>query len=398
MRIELLDRQVSDENIRESRSAFFPTLSAAAEAGRVSQNNDTTRALTTDQDDAQSNVGEGYVAMNQLIFDGNTSYNRYKAAKSRKMASDYDYNAAAVDVMRQAALSHIDVMRLRSLVLETERFLDAVAKYRNNMELMVNEGALGRSELLQADELIMLTRNALLNYQEQLVLAETLYEETVGAMPDQEMSLDAVALNAMLPQDLGQALNYGRQKHPRLHALSYTAKALRNEAAAEKNTIIPRFDAELSYRDRSQDSEVGGKAESAQALVKMSWDMSVGGAYGARVDRNVHLQKQALAEKDQIRNFIDRDVKQRYTELIMSGKQLDILNRREQANRDIFNSYNQEYEAGARSILEIVNAQNRMFDSSVARINGQFKNIGAQYDLLGAMGRIHEVFGYTMPQ
>lgn len=61
----------------------------------------------------------------------------------------------------------------------------------------------------------------------------------------------------------------------------------------------------------------------------MSWDMSVGGAYGARVDRNVHLQKQALAEKDQIRNFIDRDVKQRYTELIMSGKQLDILNRRE---------------------------------------------------------------------
>lgn len=234
MRIELLDRQVSDEDIRESRSAFFPTLSATAEAGRVSQNNDTTRALTTDQDDAQSNVGEGYVAMNQLIFDGNTSYNRYKAAKSRKMASDYDYNAAAVDVMRQAALSHIDVMRLRSLVLETERFLDAVAKYRNNMELMVNEGALGRSELLQADELIMLTRNALLNYQEQLVLAETLYEETVGAMPDQEMSLDAVALNAMLPQDLGQALNYGRQKHPRLHALSYTAKALRNEAAAEK--------------------------------------------------------------------------------------------------------------------------------------------------------------------
>lgn len=398
MRIEMLDRQVSEEDIQESRAAFYPTLSATAEAGRVSQNNDTTRALTSDSDNAQSNVAEGYVAVNQLLFDGNSTYNRYKAAKSRKTATEYDYNAAAIDVMRQAAATHIEVMRLRAIEGETQGFLNAVAKYRDNMSLMVNEGALGRSELLQADELIMLTRNALLTYQEQLVLAETLYEETVGQLPEPDLTVDDAAANALLPSDLAQALNYGRAHHPRLHSLDFTANALRRDADAEKNTIIPRFDAELSYRDRDQDNEVGGEAKSAQALVKMSWDMSLGGAYGARVDRNLHLQQQALAEKDQLMNYIERDIKQRYAELLMSGKQLKILTDRETANRDIFNSYNQEYEAGARSILEIVNSQNRMFDSTVSRVNGLYKNIAAKYDLLGAMGRIYEAFGYTTPQ
>ena len=397
LQIDRLGQAVSNEDIRENRSAFFPTISATAEAGRVSQNNDTTRALTADSDDAQSDIGEGYIALNQLIWDGNSTYNRYKAAKSRKTASEYTYNASVIDIMRQVVAAHVEVMRHRALVAETQGFLGAVAKYRDSMSLMVNEGALGRSELLQADELIMLTQNALLTYQEQLVLAETFYEETVGHMPDPELTVEVDAADAILPEDLGQALTYGRQKHPRLHSLDFTAKALEREASAEKNTIIPRFDAEVSYRDRSQDFEIGGDTENAQALVKMSWDMSLGGAYDARIERNLHLQKQALAEQDQVRNFIGRDIKQRYAELIMSGKQLSVLSSREDANRDIFASYNKEYEAGARSILEIVNAQNRMFDSTVSRINGQYKNIGAKYDLLGAMGRIYEAFGYKSP-
>ena len=398
LRVKSAEKKISKQNMKEARAAFFPQLSASAEAGRVSQNNDTTRANTSDQDDAQSYVGEGYIALTQPLYHGNTNMNRYRASKDRTSAKEFEYRAGMVDVIRAAVQSHIDVVKSRELVKETQSFLTSVAGYRDRMEMMVDEGALGKSELLQADELIILTRNALLSYQEALSLNEAVYLETVGHMPETAMRVSSDRIEPFIPPTLDDALVIARTEHPLLRSASMAARAFRRDANAERGTIIPRLDAEASYRKRDQDDALAGENENAQALLRMSWDFSLGGAYSARVNRSLKQSERAKADRERRLTAIERDVRQRYIELTTAGKQLEILTKRENANSEIFDSYGQEYEAGSRSILELINAQNKVFESKINRINGYYKRQAAKYDLLGAMGQIHKVFGFKTAQ
>lgn len=391
---QALNREITQEDVKEARSAFFPTLSASAQAGRASLNNETTRRRTTDEGAVQSYTGEGFIALNQPLYDGHSTTNRYLAAKSHKKASDFEYKAGKVDVIRQAVITHIDVARLRAVVKKTQGFLTDVADYRDRMEIMVEEGALGHSDLLQAEELIMLTRSALLDYQKQQSLAEARYEEIVGHLPESGLEISTVAAEALLPADLNEGLLMARRSHPYLKSAAFTADAMKREIRAEQGTVIPRLDAELSYRQGDRDDRMGGETEDAQAVLNLAWDFSLGGAYSARVDRSQKLREQALAEQDQRLNTIERDVKQRFAELNSAEKDLEILKEREEANREIFRSYNQEYESGARSILDIINAQNKLFDAEVNLVNGYYSRQAATYDLLGAIGRIDEAFGY----
>jgi TolC family type I secretion outer membrane protein len=391
---QAINREITQEDVKEARSAFFPTISATAQAGRASLNNETTRRRTTDEGGVQSYTGEGFIALNQPLYDGHSTINRYLAAKSYKKASDLEYNAGRVDIIRQAVVSHIDVARLRTVVQKPQGFLTDVADYRTRMELMVNEGALGHSDLLQAEELIMLTRSALLDYQKQQSLAEARYEEIVGHVPEAGLDISTAAAESLLPANLNECLVIARQSHPYLKSAAMTAEAMKREVRAEQGAVIPRLDAELSYRKGERDDRMGGETQDAQAVLNLAWDFSLGGAYSARVDRSEKLREQALAEHDQRRNTIERDIKQRFAELTSAQRNLEILAEREKANREIFRSYNQEYEAGARTILDIINAQNKLFDAEVNLVNGYYSRKAAIYDLLGAIGRIDEAFGY----
>tara|TARA_B100001971_G_C18210134_1_gene550146 strand:- start:170 stop:1501 length:1332 start_codon:yes stop_codon:yes gene_type:complete len=398
LKIKSAEKNISKQNMYEARSAFFPQLSVTAQAGRISQNNDTTRAATTDQDDAQSYMGEGRVALTQPIFHGMANLNRYRATKDRRYAKDFEFQSNMVDVVRASVVSHIEVVKSRELVKETQSFLNSIAGYRERMQLMVNEGALGKSELLQADELIILTKNALLQYQETLSLNEASYFETVGQMPQLSMSVSSKSIEALIPRTLDDALSLAKTEHPIMRSAEMSARAFTRDANAERAGIIPRIDTEVSYSKKDQDDTLAGESENAQALVKMTWDFSVGGAYSARVKRSLQQGARAKADKERRTKAVERDVRQRYIELTSAGKRLDILAKREKANVDIFNSYEQEYDAGKRSILELINAKNKVFESKINYLNAYYKRQSAKYDLLGAMGQIHKAFGFYTAQ
>ena len=395
LKAEQASKNISRHTVKESRAALFPRVSVTAQTGRVSQNNDTTRAQTSDADNAQSYIGEGAISLNQGLYDGSAGKNRYKAAKDRQKASDFDYETNLIEVMRAAIRAHIDVVRARQLVEETQSFLSDVGSYRERMEILVNEGAIGQSELLQADELIILTQNALLGYQEELSIHEASYQEAVGHVPLSTLNVTTQDIDTHIPDTLDKALAFARRDHPSLRSADYMAAAFNKETKAEQGTIKPRVDAELSYSERDQEEPLGGEVENLQALLTMSWDFSFGGAYSARVKRTRAQEDRAHAEKNRRLYIIERDVRQRYAELTASEKQLKILKQRKDANTAIFDSYRGEFEAGTRSILDLINAQNRVYDAKTSHIAGIYKRQLAKYDILGAMGNIHSVLGYS---
>ena len=108
------DDAAAQEGVRESKSGFFPVVSANGRAGRVHADDDTTRAATGGAD--QSWLGEGTLTLSQPIFDGFGTWSRYQAAKERKNVADMDVENESEDLALRAARAHLNVMRTREMM------------------------------------------------------------------------------------------------------------------------------------------------------------------------------------------------------------------------------------------------------------------------------------------
>lgn len=373
-------------DVKEQKAAWFPTISANASAGREFVNNDTTRAFTTDGGD-ESWLGDGNVAVSQLLFDANETNNRIKAARARQEAAAFSVGDVQEDIAMRAAQAQLNVMRSREMITLAREHLKLLDKYQSDIQLMYQEGALDEAELLQAQELNVAAQAKLLSFEDQLKKAETNFMEAVGRAPPALLEIRE-PWEKSLPENLDTAIIIGQRESPEIGASEKTASAYENDAKAEKARQLPRVNAEMSYGQRDQQDTIGGESTNAQAVVRMSWNFSTGGAEKARINRAESRRTEAMAQRDEMLRRIEQMVRTSYSDVEISKQQKALLVERESANQKIVEKFRQQFEAGTRSTLQIMTVETRLFDTRIDRINGDYRYLISNMQLLAAMGRL----------
>lgn len=382
--------EAAEHFVDEQRAGFFPTLSVNARVGRIHSNDDTTRANTADNAGDQSWMGEGGVTLTQPLYTGFGLTSRYAAAKDRREAADYELGSTVEDIALRAVRAHLNVMRMRELLDLARHYETQMQERKNSIELMVNEGAGDEAELLQGEEILLLAQNNRLGYEDALLQAETEYMEVVGQIPSDTLVTGDLKLADYIPVKVDDAVTYGLRHNPAIMSADRLVSALGLEAKAEKSTLSPRFDAELSYLQKDQKDNLSGELENAQAVVKMSWNFSTGGAQKARIQRGLKQRDEALAQYQAEIRRVEKMVRQKYNAMMVLDKQLDKGKEREETNEKILDSFLSQFEGGQRSNLQLISAQSRLLEAKADRINAFYRSRLARYELLQAMGMLNK--------
>lgn len=388
---KVADSAAARESVRESKSGFFPTLSANARTGRVHADDDTTRAATGGAD--QSWLGEGTLTLSQQIFDGFGTWSRYQAAKEREAVAGMSFENEAEDLALRAVRSHLNVMRTREMMSAVDQYTTHISKDKESIALLVKEGATDEAELLQADEILMVADTTRLGYEEVLRRAEADFVESVGQLPEDVLKLGDLNIDGFLPKTAEEAITLAAVQHPQVKAAGLQAEAFTDDASAEQAQIMPRLDAELSWMERDQNDNLGGEATNGQAMLRLTWGLSTGGAEMARAARSLKQRDSALATKQDVLRGLERDIRQKYASLDVSERQLAILGEREKANEKIFENYSAQFEGGNRSILQLISAQSRLFEAKTARIDAYYRRQLARFEVLQAIGGLRNALG-----
>lgn len=375
------------QGVRERRADFFPVISANARAGRINQDDDTTRANTGG--DAWSWVGEGGVTLTQPIYTGFSAVNRSAAAKDRYDAAINDLTGTAEDITLRAARAHLNLMRTRELLDIASKYLSSIQERRDSIKLMVSEGAADEAEELQAEEVLMAARTTRLGYEEAFRQAEADYIQVTGAAPEDTLEFGAPSWDAAIPATVDEAIVSAAKTSPRLKSADNIVRAMGHDANAEKGSIMPRLDAEVSYLEKDQDDDLGGELASGVAQLKMSWNFSTGGGQFARVNKSLDMQREARAKRTDTLRTIERDVRQKFTSMNIVDEQFGLFTDRESAAEKILNNYLSQFEGGKQTNLQIINAHARLFDARTARTDAYYRRLLSRFELLSAMGTLH---------
>lgn len=384
--------QASVQTRKEQVSGYFPELSVSATGGRNYADNSTSRGLSVTRGAGYSWLWEGSVTARQMIFDGMETQNRVAAARAGEKAAEMRLMDVREALALRAVETYIGLARTRA-GLEMLRKQDGEIKnYLSRIEMMVDEGAADEAELQQARDVLAILDNYRNDYEGQVRILEADFSELAGHEPGEALGV-VPPRPGLIPEGPAAAAEVARGGHPMLRSAVYEARAAQKSAAAEKGTLYPDINGEMSFMKTDRDDVIGGETEDARAVLRMNWDFETGGGQLARIRRQNEYRAEAQSRVRELERSIERDVRRAYTEYETARAQAGIHERRVALNARLFDTYKTKFEGARITLLQLMQADNQLLIARLEQMNTKNREAMAQYAILAAMGRLQEAMG-----
>ncbi len=388
-------RQSSEERVRVERGALFPTVNIRGETGLQYSDSPSTRGRATrgptDAGDTTLWRSEGRIVVNQLLYDGGTTFNLVDEAQGNLVAATFRVDDAKRSVALQAIAAYIDVMRNRDFVSIAEDNIDAHERLLSNVRQLVNSGRASDSDVAQAEARLALAEANLENRKGELRDAETRYFRSVGEAPGDLDPLDPAPDpgNVSLEAQIDQAILL----NPELAVARALIDARQSAADATRGLFLPRVELELSASKGDDLDGTQGTDTDARALVVLTWNLYRGGADSARQrEAQANLTAIKFDEADTLR-FVRERVEAAFKSFEKNGARVGPLSRRVDRNSNLIIAYERQFELGQRTLLDLLDVQNELFVSRAELTDARHSGLFDYYDMLTASGELGVLFG-----
>ena len=374
------DFRASMEGQSVQRGALLPSVDTNARIGREYRSSDPNRG-------SYSWNRPGFtVELRQLIFDGFRASNAVKQAGYEKLARYYDLLATSDDVALAAAQAYLDLQRYRTMELLARQNYklhdDTLAQIRERADSGVGR----RVDLEQAGGRLSLAQTNLMTETANLLDVEQRFQRLTGIFRPGELQ-DPPEVQGRLPvkpTDFNDSL----RRNPSFLSTQASLQAANANTAVAKGAFAPRFDfVAATGRDRGELSEYRN-VQSSSVGVQMSYNLYRGGSDTARVRQTA---AQAYAARD-VRDYTCRNVQQElaiaWNNISRLRQQIPFLEDHELATTKVRDAYRQQFQIGQRSLLDLLDTENELFDSRRALTNGVFDLKVAEYRWLALSHRL----------
>jgi outer membrane protein, adhesin transport system len=317
-------------------------------------------------------------AISQLIYDGGASNARETAAQARVLGG----LAGRLDAGSRAVLSAVEawssVATARALVQVSEASLVSLEVTSAQIEERSSAGLGSSVDALTARSRLANERAAVVAARSEATRAEAIFIETFGHTPKPGLSLPPQAPPAPDGASIGS---------PMLQQAEAEVLAAQAEHAAVLAGRAPTLSLTVSAVPGTE--AVAGLA--SQQLLSPSRNRAAKlAAAEARIDaRRVDL--------DATRRELESRSRILTAELLAVANRLTATNEAREANRANLEVAREQFQAGRRSLIELLDAEREALASERQQILAEHDRAVLGYAVLAASGDILDVFGVTLP-
>jgi adhesin transport system outer membrane protein len=392
--IDLEERRARDEALKQARAGYLPNLDLRAAYGREYSDNPATRAFK--DRDAYLTRQEGEVSVRQMLFDGFATRSEVERQRSRVDSSAYQVQSAQESTALRATEVYLDVLRQRELARLAQENLETHERIHGLIARRTESGLARTADLDQSESRVALARSNVVVENANLLDAETRYQRVVGALPDEQMQRATVA-QGLLPPSLDDATTQAVASHPTLRSAEADVKAAMAQHEAAKHAFYPRFDLELGRRWNDNLDGIEGYDNDGQVMVSMRYNLYRGGADQARLAETAHLVNEAKQIRDRAHLQVVESIRLSWNAVEANDQRLKPLRRHLQASEATRNAYRKQFDLGERTLLDLLDSENELFEARRATTNTEYDSLFARYRVLAGMARLLASFGIEPP-
>lgn len=289
---------------------------------------------------------------------------------------------------------YAEVLRNRALVGLAQQNLEYHRDILRRIQQAFDNGIVGTSDLQQVEERVFLAEDTLAVFRLDTAEAEAFFQEVVGI--DARNLGQVPGLGGTIPASLEGALGVARRTNPTILFLQADvggAEALARKAAANR---YPSLDPEaFARRGEDLDGFEGSVEDYGVGLfLRYEFQGSQNRALRQEQVRRVNEARSTLLA--QVR-LVEREVRQSWANRDAAARRVQLLNRQVSLSRDVLDSYEQEFQVGSRSLLDILNTQISLFEAQINLANLKSLQTYINYRILASMGVLLPTLGIEPP-
>jgi len=203
-----------------------------------------------------------------------------------------------------------------------------------------------------------------------------------------------------------QGIEIALKNHPTVWAASNDIQSAHAQYDTAKSIYYPEitFEIDANFNDNvdgedgySTSSDVGGENNEVVAMLRFKYNLFAGGKDQAYAKETAYKINEAKA----LNMSAHRDVKEGF---ILSWNAFEQLNLQKKyikmhvvSSKDTQADYKEQFKVGQRSLLDLLDTENELFQARSDFLAANFSEITAQYRILHSMGRLVDALRVTRP-
>ena len=382
-----IDRfRASVEDRRQVWGGYLPSVDLDAAIGQGNR-----------EFDGRGNYTREYaeLSVTQLLFDGFGLQSRLSQADHEMRARYYEALDQAEQTTLEVVEAYLDVRRYRELVALARANVESHQDVRAKVQRRADSGVGTAADLNQIDGRLALARSNLMTEIRNLQSVTARFERLVGRTPADRLSpVNKLAMTDEL--DLAGVVENTFANNPTLYAAFEQIKQARASLRETRSARYPTLELGVHqgiYRNQNSFDErydPSDRGNDFRVELRMRYNLFRGGSDRA-------AERAANHRIDQARNLRDKtcvDLRQTATIAYTNRENLKHTQAQLIAHRDAsaeaLRAYRQQFDIGRRSLLDVLDSENELFQSNRAVVNGQYNERLATARTLSSMGRLLE--------
>jgi len=394
------NRKAIDQELRQARALYLPSIDFRAAAGPQYTNSLATRGRASRPAGGDGSSGlfrtESQLTLTQKLFDGFATTSEVERQLARTDSAAYRVDETAEFIALDAIEVHLDVLRNQIIVGQARENLAAHDAILGRVRQGEQQGGGSIADVRQTEARLAAARNILATSVGDLRDAQARYIRITGS-DAQELESWPTPIFA-LPEGPETAAARAATSSPTVRVAKADIDVAKAELKGSRAGYYPRFDLEMGAAANRQIDGIRGSDVQAEALVVMRYNLFRGGG-------DIALEREAFSRVNESHESLrktriesEEQARLSFNALTTARSRVEALAAQRRANEATRDAYEEQFDLGRRSLLDLLDAENEFFLAKSDLTTAEFAESFAVYRVLAIVGDLLLTFDINRPK
>lgn len=385
----------NEEQIKQAQAGYFPTIDLIGGIGYEYTDSPSTRDVNDNSNTESLVRRELGLSLKQNIFSGFGTSSEVERTSYATSAEQWRLHSLAEDIALEVIKVYVDLIRTEEFVNLSERNLRSHIDIQEQIKERTDSGFSSKADLSQIDGRLANAQSNLIAAKNNYLDSKTKFYRVTEQAP---VNLVIPVPDAkMLPKNEGEGLKTALSSHPAISASSNDILSATKQHESSKSIYYPEINFEIDANLNNNIDGVTGDNNDLTAMLRFKYNLFSGGLDSAFTRETAY----GISEAKALNITAHREVKEGF---ILSWHAFELLNEQKKyiklhvvASKNTQADYKEQFKIGQRSLLDLLDTENELFQSRQDFLDAEFAEITARYRILHSMGILLDTLRVTKP-
>lgn len=368
-----------DEGVPEALSGWRPTIVGSVEGGKTWVDQNAPQLM--DDDFEPRSMG---VTVTQPIFNGFETVSSTSAAENRVKSGRADLQRSEQDVLFQAVRAYMQVVRDQAVLELNRNNENVIATQLQATRDRFDAGEVTRTDVAQAESRLQGATAGRIEAEGNLTASIAIYRQVIGEEPV-GLTMPAAKLN--LPASKEEAVAESANA-PQVVSARFLSDAVKDDIDVAFSELLPTVSLEGSWFRNEENGSSVQDSDTGQIMGVLRVPLYQAGAPDARVRRAKQLYHQSRRQIEEANRSSEQVAVDAWQALETAEAQIVSFQEQVRATEVALDGVKQEQLVGARTVLDVLDAELEALNAKVSLVEAQTTAVAARYAVLASVGRL----------